>query len=294
MILQACTSCDRQYDVTHLALESRVRCVCNVVLTVRRPKELTVRARKCSNCGGRVEPGEEACGYCASELLVPDLSSTLCPRCFKRIEVDARHCAACGVAIAPQGLTPIPDGTVCPRCQGGLRIRSLGEASVIECTACEGLWVERDDFARICQRAQERPEINLAGAAPKLPVKAYEPERKVRYIPCPTCGELMMRKMFRYRQMPSRVVIDYCREHGVWLDKDELERIVSFVRQRVDVDQPFDVGDALGTSRRAGPRPSPTTGTFDVGDGFVGDLGTILVLDALGDVLGSVLGSIFD
>ncbi len=29
----------------------------------------------------------------------------------------------------------------------------------------------------------------------------------------------------------SHVVIDVCRAHGVWLDKDELPRIITFVRQ---------------------------------------------------------------
>ena len=270
-----------------------MRCVCDEIFDVARPTELTVRARKCANCGGRIEPGESQCAYCASELTEPDLTSTLCPSCFKRIESSAKHCQACGVSIAPQGLTAIPDGRTCPRCKGGLLLRSLGLSSVIECEGCAGLWVKRDDFESICKRAQERPDIVLEDKAADVPVKSTEPERKVFYIDCPTCGQQMARKMFRYKNLPSHVIIDFCREHGVWFDLEELERIVAFIRSRVDVQVPFDVAGALGSRRPAyhgGGQRSGAGGDWDLAEG----LATLFVLDSLGGVLGGIVGSLFD
>ena len=229
MLLQACPSCDRQYDVTHLEIGRRVHCVCDATFHVARPKEMRVRTSRCSHCGGRVEPGDVACSYCGAALAEEDLASTLCPRCFKRIGEGAKHCAGCGVEIAPQALTALEAGRACPRCAGALGVRALGATSVVECAACEGIWVTAEAFEAICRRAQDRPAIGLPGAG--RPVPAGTLEDKVQYIPCLTCGQLMLRRNFRYRDAPSRVIVDYCHHHGVWLDRDELERIVAFIRR---------------------------------------------------------------
>ncbi len=290
MILQACSSCNRQYDVSHLAVDDRVRCVCESIFVVKHSKELTVQARKCTNCGGRVEPGQTQCAYCGSALSEAESKSTLCPSCFKRIESDANHCPSCGIEIAPQALTAIPDGGVCPRCKGTLMLRSLGMSSVIECTDCAGLWVKREDFESICKRAQDRPEVVLEDRTVDVPVRASEPERRVFYINCPGCGEQMVRKMFRYKDLPSRVIIDYCRLHGVWFDREELEAIVAFVRSRADVERPFDVGDALGARRL--PPHTPVLGRSRGGEWDT--VAAFLIADSLGDVLGGILGGLFD
>src|SRR5439155_12887026 len=48
-----------------------------------------------------------------------------------------------------------------------------------------------------------------------------------RYLPCPRCGELMNRLNFAHA---SGVIIDICQPHGIWFDKDELRRIIEFIR----------------------------------------------------------------
>jgi hypothetical protein len=40
----------------------------------------------------------------------------------------------------------------------------------------------------------------------------------------------MTRRQFRHGSRTSGVVLDYCREHGVWFDGAELESVVSFLR----------------------------------------------------------------
>lgn len=292
MILQACPECHRQYDVTHLEPGSKVRCACDHVLSVSVPRQLSVSFQKCKNCGGAIEPGHQACTYCGAELSPLDLAkSTLCPQCFTRLEDDAKHCKSCGVTIEPQALIPIPEGAYCPRCKWDLRIRSLARTSVVECTKCEGIWVRPETFETICNTAQNRPEISLTEKL--VPVSAASPERRVAYIPCLICGELMLRKMFRYKEQPSYTIIDYCREHGVWLDRDELEQIVAFIRQRADVELPYDVKQALAGRKSTGPEPL-IVGSIDPWTDRHGGLGGLFVLGALGGLLGAVLGDIFD
>jgi Zn-finger nucleic acid-binding protein len=50
---------------------------------------------------------------------------------------------------------------------------------------------------------------------------------KIRYLPCPECTKHMNRVNFaRY----SGVIMDVCKEHGTFFDRDELRRIVTFIR----------------------------------------------------------------
>ena len=53
-----------------------------------------------------------------------------------------------------------------------------------------------------------------------------EPEADTCYLPCPTCGNLMNRVNFA----SSNVIVDICKQHGTWFDKDELTRIIEFIR----------------------------------------------------------------
>jgi Zn-finger nucleic acid-binding protein len=48
----------------------------------------------------------------------------------------------------------------------------------------------------------------------------------VRYVPCPSCGQLMNRKNFGGE---SGVVVDVCSAHGTWFDEGELPRVLAFV-----------------------------------------------------------------
>jgi Zn-finger nucleic acid-binding protein len=59
----------------------------------------------------------------------------------------------------------------------------------------------------------------------------------VRYRPCPVCKALMNRSQYgKY----SRVIVDTCKQHGVWLDEGELSQILEWVR-----------GGGLDQSRKA-------------------------------------------
>ena len=51
--------------------------------------------------------------------------------------------------------------------------------------------------------------------------------KKVTYVPCPECGELMHRKSYGAK---AGVVVDRCRLHGVWLDGGELNRLLKWAK----------------------------------------------------------------
>lgn len=279
MHLIACSSCARQYDVTHLHPGARVHCACEALIAVPAPPKLCATALVCTHCGGPVTAADPHCGYCEARLSEKDRRETIvCPGCFTRIADDSHHCRSCGVAIVPQSLSPLPEGHACPRCASALQHRSLVSAQVVECSACHGLWLRPNDFDDLCRSARERPTEFLE-KAPQAPVPVAD-EKLLKYIPCLTCGELMIRRQFRWGGKGSGVVLDACTDHGVWLDGDELERIARFLRS-----------DPAAQRNVAGDWKTPRRNVaVEFHDGSSGEARGNVVVDALG-WLGEVLTS---
>ena len=91
-----------------------------------------------------------------------------------------------------------------------------------ECAKCGGVWIDPGVFERILTSAEAQQDaLSMLGPA------RGQTEPKVRYIRCPLCNQQMHRRNYATR---SGVIIDFCRDHGLWLDHDELRRIVEFVR----------------------------------------------------------------
>lgn len=119
---------------------------------------------------------------------------------------------------------PAGDICHCPRCKVNTKEVTLGNSTMRECPVCEGLWVDNVSLHQICTD-RERQTTILGNAADILATAQLAPER-VRYIPCPICKQLMHRINFA---KCSNVIVDVCKPHGTWFDKDELHRIVKFI-----------------------------------------------------------------
>ncbi len=101
----------------------------------------------------------------------------------------------------------------------------IGATAVRECERCSGLWVDVPSFEKICaDREQQAAVLGAASPAPGGPVTETA---KIRYLPCPECEQLMNRINFA---RCSGVIVDICKGHGSWFDRDELSRIVEFIR----------------------------------------------------------------
>lgn len=110
---------------------------------------------------------------------------------------------------------------------------TIGAESLRECAKCGGLWVGAEAFERICARREEQSAVLGAATFTNHSPHANnetsggEQSNKVRYVPCPQCGQLMNRVNFA---RCSGVIVDVCKEHGTWFDADELRRIVEFIQ----------------------------------------------------------------
>jgi len=141
--------------------------------------------------------------------------------------IGSRHCPHCGAEAAEAKAAELSI-LKCPRCKGDMSSVSIGGESMGECERCGGLWIEVSAFDRICAD-REKQSIVLGGAslAPAPQAEANGKVASVRYIPCPQCGNLMNRINFA---RCSGVIVDVCRGHGTWFDRDELSEVVQFIR----------------------------------------------------------------
>jgi Zn-finger nucleic acid-binding protein len=137
--------------------------------------------------------------------------------------MGSRHCPHCGVAAA-RDAGDAAEVLTCPRCTQPLESARVGGVALHDCARCGGVWLDADSFREVTTSRESQAAVL---AFSPLDRAAQSPAETVRYAPCPSCGEMMNRVNFA---RISGVVLDTCRRHGTWFDRDELRRIVEFIR----------------------------------------------------------------
>lgn len=181
---------------------------------------MAAQSLNCPNCGAAASTDSSRCGHCNSRL-----ATVSCPECFGMMFRGAKFCSHCGAKAERQELK---DGETrpCPGCRVNTNAIVIGKVDLRECPKCEGLWADTDCMQRICtDREQQAAVLGVAAPIPQPLNARLEP---IRYRPCPVCRQLMNRVNFANC---SSVVVDVCRQHGTWFDKDELRRIVEFIQR---------------------------------------------------------------
>ncbi|MCJ8318057.1 MAG: zf-TFIIB domain-containing protein [Colwellia sp.] len=109
----------------------------------------------------------------------------------------------------------------CPRCKEALTAFQFNHYQLDRCSCCEGLWLEPDKFKVLTSEFDVYRDDNSD------PLFIRKPTPKAEgYLPCACCSKLMTRQNFKDI---SGVIIDLCIACGIWLDKNELKQIRSFV-----------------------------------------------------------------
>jgi Zn-finger nucleic acid-binding protein len=207
------------------------------------PAAATAGSLHCPNCGAAAGLEATQCNYCHAPL-----ATMSCPTCFNRVFVGAAYCPHCGTRAARQDEGAAPES--CPRCRTKTPMVAvhIGAMSLAECATCAGVWVDADAFDRLCADREAQAAVvhghalggsAPAGSVPGVPLRAAPgaasagaahgapPLEKISYRPCPRCRKMMNRVNFaKY----SGVVLDVCRAHGTFFDRDELHRVVAFIQ----------------------------------------------------------------
>lgn len=136
-----------------------------------------------------------------------------------------KHCPWCGAGAREGEFVSVE--RKCPHCAQKLSQVNLSRHTVLECLRCGGLWVDKATFQDICTGQEEQEAVLAFHDGADNPAAAQPTASSRVYIPCPECGTLMNRQNFAGC---SRVILDWCREHGAWFDRSELHQIVTFIR----------------------------------------------------------------
>lgn len=232
-ILVCCNTCKRRYRAEDRKAGTKFRCQCGEVLEVRRPQgqDHTAAVVRCSSCGGVREEDARRCGYCGADFTLHERDlNTVCPNCLARVSDRARFCSQCGERLSGEAISAEDSKFVCPACatEETLVSRKLGKEriNVLECQYCAGLWVGVDAFDEL----RDRVAGNAAGPVDAL-LDRPKPRRLRRqpgpkYRKCVVCRKMMSRRQYA---RGSGVVIDVCRDHGIWFDPEELHQVLRWI-----------------------------------------------------------------
>jgi len=158
-----------------------------------------------------------------------------CCNCSAPLPADTSRCRYCGtrndmdfVATGRFAVAREASRRLCPHCQillQSIRLTPDGAFVIERCETCYGLFFDPGEIQAFLRKAVEPAfEINFKKIVNINRERAAK-DRQVRYIKCPECAKFMNRVNFGYR---SGVVMDQCRQHGVWLDNGELIHLMEW------------------------------------------------------------------
>lgn len=154
-----------------------------------------------------------------------------CSSCSAPLPAESNRCVACNTI--QDGDTRRAGGSLgerkCPRCEQFLEVLGLEVDDGFEidrCTKCQGIFFDPGELETILnQSVSEVDTVDYPRLTALIETESEQTHTQVTYIRCPDCNELMHRKSYGPR---SGVIVDRCREHGVWLDGHELQLLMKW------------------------------------------------------------------
>ena len=146
-----------------------------------------------------------------------------CEKCGRRTRNPRPSCMYCGGAIIAEAASTGP--ICCSACGTQMEAQEYEGVVIDVCPRCESIWFDNGELDVFIQK---RIQLNPDESPPTeldQPTSAV-PQGGGRYRKCPHCSNLMNQQ--NYKRM-SGVIIDICRQHGVFLDNGELENIQQFI-----------------------------------------------------------------
>lgn len=137
--------------------------------------------------------------------------------------VGSLFCPHCGAKAEAADKLDGPE-LPCPGCASRMSSVRVGQVAMYQCEGCGSAWLSRDVFEALCADRQQQGA--LAASLGNGPSTAQvDLQRPAHYVKCPVCAKIMNRVNFGHT---SGVVVDVCKPHGIWFERDELRRVLAF------------------------------------------------------------------
>lgn len=160
----------------------------------------------CSNCAAPLPPNSIKCDYCGSRNDID----------LKGVHYNTTH--------------ESDSERLCPRCGISLETIDLkidGRFLIERCEQCLGLFFDPGELEAVLQATVSNVFTINRKQLDSLNAATISNEYGVTYIKCPVCAKIMNRVNFGVK---SGVIIDRCKDHGVWLDGGELRRLFEWMK----------------------------------------------------------------
>jgi Zn-finger nucleic acid-binding protein len=119
---------------------------------------------------------------------------------------------------------------ICPRCRITLKTIDLklnGRFLIERCDQCLGLFFDPGELEALLEATVSNVFNINRGTLDSINTAMRANDYGVSYIPCPVCTKLMNRVNFGAK---SGVIVDRCKDHGVWLDGGELRHLFEWMK----------------------------------------------------------------
>lgn len=160
----------------------------------------------CINCGAPLPP-----------------KSIVCPYCSTRNDVDLK-------GLYKHRVEDAASDRICPRCDIPLQTIDLkleGKFLIERCTDCLGLFFDPGELETLLDKSVSKVfHIDREQLETINKLKRHQ-DYPVTYIKCPVCRKLMNRINFGAQ---SGVIVDKCKNHGIWLDGGELRHLMEWMK----------------------------------------------------------------
>jgi Zn-finger nucleic acid-binding protein len=132
----------------------------------------------------------------------------------------------------------------CPVCRKALVVVERESIELDWCLSCRGLWFDEGELELLAERSGRRLDAEDVGRRPDRPPKSQR--RK-----CPRCRRWMDPVLVG---SVDPVHVDRCAEHGIWLDRGELGKIMGQLESGTKGDEKVILqflGETFGAGRNA-------------------------------------------
>lgn len=114
----------------------------------------------------------------------------------------------------------------CPKCSENLEEIKINSVKIDHCKSCGGLWFDRDELRIV----RDHRDKNLSW----LDFDLWKDRNKLttsgKSVDCPRDGK----PLFKIKYDGTGVMVDVCLNcRGIWLDKDELDKIISALKAKI-------------------------------------------------------------